>query len=199
LQFNVKTPCTYFFEKVPEGKRVKEQFMLVLYKCNNAWKPLDICGSSFVETEQIIAMMRPYVQENGLVEHLCVEFENTNVPVIHVNEVRLVAQLAAAYHNACLAARVAGDKDLNGKPYLPDAWHEPKKAGKRSSKAAKSSSAASEDSVHGKKPSKNQADEEWDEEMKGDRRIYDESFQMNEDLVPWKTNKNAEEMYGLYE
>jgi hypothetical protein len=184
---------------VPEGKRVKEQFMLVLYKCNNAWKPLDICGSSFVETEQIIAMMRPYVQENGLVEHLCVEFENTNVPVIHVNEVRLVAQLAAAYHNACLAARVAGDKDLNGKPYLPDAWHEPKKAGKRSSKAAKSSSAASEDSVHGKKPSKNQADEEWDEEMKGDRRIYDESFQMNEDLVPWKTNKNAEEMYGLYE
>jgi hypothetical protein len=184
--------------------------MHVLFKFNNTWQPLQISGSSFVETEQIIAMMRPYVQENGLVEHLCVEFENTNVPVIHVNEVRVVAQLAAAYHNACLAARVSGDKDLYGNTYTPNVWHESKKSGRRSSKAFKSSSTESEDYAHGKnelarvkntlpKQSKTQADDEWDEEMKGDRRIYDADFQMNEDLVPWKTNKNAEEVYGLYE
>ena len=184
--------------------------MHILFKSNNAWKPLDICGSSFVETEQIIAMMRPYVQDNGLVDHLCVEFENTNVPVIHVSEVRVVAQLAAAYHNACLAARVSGDKDLYGNSYTPDAWREAKMSGKRALRACKSSSKESEDYMHAKqelstvhhnlrKQSKTQADDEWDEEMKGDRRIYDADFQMNEDLVPWKTNKNAEEMFGLYE
>jgi hypothetical protein len=144
-----------------------------------------------------------------------VEFENTNVPVIHVSEVRVVAQLAAAYHNACLAARVAGDKDLHGNTYTPNVWHEPYKSAKRSSRAFKSSSKESEEYMHAKqelskqelstvhhnprKQSKTRADDEWDEEMKGDRRIYDADFQMNEDLVPWKTNKNADEMFGLYE
>jgi hypothetical protein len=45
---------------------------------------------------------------------------------------------------------------------------------------------------------KNEKGEYWDEELKEDRRVYDASFEMNEDLVPWKTDKDWEEKYGLY-
>ena len=49
------------------------------------------------------------------------------------------------------------------------------------------------------KPGKQkQVEENWDEEVKGDRTVYDASFEMNEDLVPWKTDKDWEEKYGLY-
>jgi hypothetical protein len=53
-------------------------------------------------------------------------------------------------------------------------------------------------SLSNRQRKKNEKGEYWDEELKGDRRVYDASFEMNEDLVPWKTDKDWEEKYGLY-
>ena len=40
---------------------------------------------------------------------------------------------------------------------------------------------------------------EWDEELHGERVVFDSTFEINEDLVPWLMNpENWEEKYGMY-
>jgi hypothetical protein len=39
----------------------------------------------------------------------------------------------------------------------------------------------------------------WDEWLKGDRVVYDSSYELNEDLVPRKMDRDWEAKYGLYQ
>ena len=44
-----------------------------------------------------------------------------------------------------------------------------------------------------------QADDSWDEEVHGDRVIYDTTYEMNENLVPWLMRPTEwEDKYGFY-
>ena len=69
--------------------------------------------------------MHRFVLANGTVNNVYIEFENTKVPVSHVNEIRVVAQLASAYHNTVLESALKGEKDLYGNSYTPNVWPEP--------------------------------------------------------------------------
>jgi hypothetical protein len=50
--------------------------------------------------------------------------------------------------------------------------------------------------THGQKAN-NEEEDYWDEQVEGDRMVYDASLEMNKDLVPWKTNKRWAEKFGL--
>jgi hypothetical protein len=42
-----------------------------------------------------------------------------------MTEIRVLVQMAAGYHNACLAQNLAGEKDLYGMSYTTAAWPDP--------------------------------------------------------------------------
>jgi hypothetical protein len=50
---------------------------------------------------------------------------------------------------------------------------------------------------HGQKAN-NEEENDRDEQVNGDRMVHDASFDMNKDLVPWKTNERWAEKFGLY-
>jgi hypothetical protein len=76
--------------------------MRVFVKENTLWKPLCVSNTSFVDTDEFMKEMHRFVLADGAVNNVYIEFENTKVPVSHVNEIRVVAQLASAYHNTVL-------------------------------------------------------------------------------------------------
>jgi len=176
--------------------------MRVFVKDNMLWKPLGVSNTSFVYTDEFMKEMHRYVLANGSVNHMYIEFENAKVPVSHVNEIRVVAQLASAYHNSVLESMLKGEKDLYGNSYTPNVWPEPQIV--RPDPAQNATDVPGNNikkrkyfRSRGQKTKKGE-EEYWDEELKGDRMVYDASFEMNEDLVEWKTDKNWEEKYGLY-
>ena len=158
--------------------------------------PVHTHTQSFVDTEDFIQQMLRYVEPCGAVNSMYVDFENTKVPVSHVSEIRVLAHLAAAYHNACLAQRLGADKDLYGNPYTPNAWPEPStlelnNPGGNSRIASGISAPASHIQTTTSKQRQHTVQGAWDEEMTGDRTVFDPAFQINEDLVSWLTNPDA--------
>ena len=172
--------------------------MRVFVKDQALWKPLFASDTSFVDTEAFMREMHRFVLPDGKVNNMYIDFENTRVPVSHVDEIRVVARLASAYQNAVLESALKGEKDVYGNSYTQNEWVQPKlaRACKKNVPGAKGhktkSSGSSTPGIQ------KHTEEHWDEEMKGDRTVYDASFEMNEDLVPWKTDKEWEEKYGLY-
>jgi hypothetical protein len=83
-------------------------------------------GSSqqFVDSEDYMFAMTKYVKPCGSVHNMYIDFENTNIPVTNVSEIRVLSQMAAAYHNACLAQNLQGERDLYGMPYDTGKWPE---------------------------------------------------------------------------
>lgn len=180
--------------------------MRVLVKKNKEWVSLSVSSTSFVNSEDLMKQMHRFVLGNGTIKNMYVDFENTRVPVSKAEEIRIVAQLAAAYHNSALECVLKGEKDLHGNSYTPNVWPEPQ--------ALFSDKEKFETDAKGQgywtqickkryaKPLKHNTthskEDSWDEELYGERVVYDESFEMNEDLVPWKTNKRWEEKFGYY-
>jgi hypothetical protein len=146
--------------------------------------------------------MHRYDLANCTGNYMCIEFENTKVPVSHVDEIRVVGQLAAAHHNAALDCVLKGDKDLYGNSYTPNAWPEPQLICSDTAKNAtdvpgKNIQKMKSSQSHGQKAN-NEEDNDRDEQVNGDRMVHDASFDMNKDLVPWKTNERWAEKFGLY-
>ena len=166
------------------------------------WKPLCVSNNSFVDIDDFMKEMHRYVLENGTVDHMYIEFENAKVPVSHVNEIRVVAQLASSYHNAVLYSELKGEKDLYGNSYTPNKWPEPQlicsDMTQNATDVPGKNVQKNENSLSGGKKTNDDDEEHWDEDLNGDRVVYDASFEMNEDLVPWKTNKRWAEKFGLY-
>ena len=154
--------------------------MRVFVKEQAQWKPLFASDTSFVDTEAFMREMRRFVLPDGTVNNMYIDFENTRVPVSHVDEVRVVARQS----------------------YTPNEWPKPQLARANTAQTARDvpgkKSHKTKHSVSSKPGKQKQVEEHWDEEVKGDRTVYDASFEMNEDLVPWKTDKDWEEKYGLY-
>ena len=112
--------------------------------------------------------------------------------MLNGDEIRIIAQLASSYHNAVVYANLKGEKDLYGNSYTPDEWPEPQpiSSDMPQTKIEVTRGNFAHNDLTGK---------HWDEELKGDRVVYDSSYELNEDLVPWKMDKDWEERYGLYE
>ena len=145
---------------------------------------LPLSAQTFTSRDDILVLLRKHTAPDDTINTIMVEMESEYVPVLHATELRIIATLAALYHNASIASGCKHELDLYGNPYT-QCWiqheqekHLPKTEG-RSSKTC--------------------AVEEWDEELHGEQRIYDGTWEMNEDLVPWKlTDVDTEERYGLY-
>lgn len=140
-------------------------------------RPLPLSSQRFCDTEDVVRLMQPHVKADGNVDTLHVEFESMNVPICHLSELRIVAQLAAAYNNAIIAQSMQWEKDLAGAPYAP----EPEEA------------APGPDGT----PRSGQHAAIWDEELLGDKFIYNAEYEQNEQFVPWLLREN-EERFGWY-
>ena len=169
----------------------------------------------------------------GSINNVFIDFENTQILVSNVAEVRVVSQMAAAYYNATLAQNLSGDKDLYGMPYQASdsrrtedtadtprdaqdtplaAQDTPRDASQRwrtKTTAGLSKICAGESAPTARAEVTARArqqcqrlrlkEPEWDEELHGDRMVYDSTYEMNEHLVPWLMNPDKwEEKYGFY-
>ena len=133
--------------------------------------PLPLSSQTFCETEDVLRLMQKHVQVDGLVDTLYVEYEHMHIPVCHEGELRIVAQMAAAYNNSLIAENLRLQKDLYGEAY---------------SQAAREGDSRERPATEQReRPATEQRDEEWDEEKHGERVVYDEFYEQNEDLLPW--------------
>jgi hypothetical protein len=152
---------------------------------------------SFVDTEDVLKAMSQHIKPDGLIHNMFIEFENTNIPVYSQDECRIVAHMAAAYYNACLAKTLSSEKDLYGKSYTQsnNLDSEDKLFWINQNETEKIKTHKSGN----KNKKENNSDTEWDEELHGERLVYDATFEMNENLVPWLMRPGDwEEKYGMY-
>ena len=142
---------------------------------------------------------------------------------------RIIAQMVAAYHNACLATTLSSQKDLYGKAYTPENtlinedklfWmnadnpeqkRQTQKYTNRNTKintksntngnTKRNSEAQTNSHRTSNKQKQTDIDHEssWDEEIHGDRLVFDANYEMNENLVPWLMRPDEwEDKYGCY-
>ena len=156
--------------------------MRVFIRSNGALspaRPLSLSSQTFCETEDILGIMKEYVAANGLVDKLYIEFEGMRIPICHEGELRVVAQLAAAYNNAIIEQNLRCQKDLHGESYRPI----PDKHGSVESESPPLlASHATDESC---------AEDVWDEELHGERVVYDESYEQNAEISPWMVFKST--------
>ena len=190
--------------------------MRLLVKKGKLQRPLFVGkAQQYVDTEDFICAMMQHAKPGGAINNVFIDFENTQILVSNVAEVRVVAQMAAAYYNATLAQNLSCQKDLYGMPYTntpTDATKSTPVAGavECANKAVKSvtgpprTAGRSGRNYHKHAPKQQQKPVQqqepgWDEEMHGDRLVYDDTYEINEHLVPWLMNPDKwEERYGLY-
>jgi hypothetical protein len=160
-----------------------------------AWSVLSWSSQSFHDTQDLLDRMQKHVASDGRVHGLCVDFENTRVHIRDAHELWLVARLTAAYNNSLTAQQLQYEADLYGKPYAPEpcaprgegaAPDDVPPAGpdapfavvvnkKRKQKSKGRAPAVPETLAHTpvtqQRPA---ASADWDEELLGDRFIYDD-------------------------
>lgn len=150
--------------------------------------PLDVC-----------AKLGKYVKP-GSARLLLVDFAGEYIPVRTDDELRIVSMLACAYHNQLVRANV---QDPTYEPYKPPpetgAWQTQKS--KWRVRRVQASEPEPPQPPQPPPPPPPQPQAEWDEELLGERVVFDQSFEMNEDLVPWKQERRNDwniERWGLY-
>lgn len=169
------------------------------------WRPVQPGAQTFCNAEELLTSMLKHVDTDDTVHGLCVEFENTRVPLQHAKELHIVAQLSSAYYNSLTAEALQHEKDLYMMRYgpVPREVYGPVPP-EGPDPPAGSNAQPLQTRQKSKKMKQNkqrgivQAQQEWDEEKHGDRFVYDQSYEQNEDLVPWKTDKDHEEKFGWY-
>jgi hypothetical protein len=140
-------------------------------------RPLPLSSQTFCETEDVLRLMQEHVAADGLVDTLYIEFENMRIPVCHEAELRIVAQLAAAYNNAIIEQNVRCQKDLYFQPYSRATREAPAPVSPASSPCERSRDLSK------------CMEKLWDEEMHGEQVVYDEHYEQNADIDPWMLMK----------
>lgn len=168
--------------------RVLGQSMRVFVRSNKAGspdRPLSLSSQTFCEGEDVLKLMEKHVATSGLVHTLYIEFESMQVPICHEGELRVVAQLAAAYNNAIIEQNVRCQKDLYGESYERGARvFESASAGKFGKDLTRSQTDPSPLSPP-LATEKSRAEGEWDEELHGEQIVYDEFYEQNADISTW--------------
>lgn len=160
--------------------------------------------------ERVLSMLERHANTLPVLK-LGVVFCNQFVPVSTPDEVRLACVLVCAHHNELVRGNVG---DATYGPYMNDVDYESKRKlhvnatedAKTHGWAVVATRSVRKDvgkDVRIKRvatPTKTAADQ-WDEELHGERVVYDETFEMNEDLVPWNMERHTDwaiEKYGYY-
>jgi len=188
--------------------------MRVHFKNGSLTQPLLVGrAQEFVDTEDFMLAMKKFVKPCGNVENMFIDFENTQIPVSNVSEIRVIAQMAAAYQNACLAQNLSHQRDLYGNIYTANEANHvsndsrqidtmagiPTEVNKAEFTTAKHKKNLSKRKKLKSPEQKTSSADTWDEEMYGEQIVYDVNYEQNEDLVPWLMDPVAwEEKYGFY-
>lgn len=156
-----------------------------------AYGQLDLSAQQLYTGEELEKMLEPHARCDGNVDTVYLNFENENIPVCHQSEFRLVARLAAVYHNALVEQNLGadiGDQDGEGDPL------------ERHSAQSDVSSVNDASTIFESVESSVSSDTEWDEAEYGDRCYHDQEFEMNQDLgQPWlEHGEAAEERWGIW-
>ena len=175
------------------------------------WSLLAVSPQTFHTTQELCDRMQKHVAGDGCVHGFCVDFENTRVHIRNAHELWIVAALTTAYNNSLTAQQLQYDADLYGRAYAPGAAPEdaaPAKpdasfsaalSKKIKQKSRRRAAEAPEAQVHTHAQTRDtqQREAAWDEELLGDRFIYDAAYEQNEDIVPWNV-RETEERWGWY-
>ena len=173
------------------------------------YRALGLSAQNVYAAEDVEKMLEAHVRCDGNIDTVFLEFEDEQIPVCNQGELRLVARLAAAYHNSLV------HKNLGTKP--DDADADAREAASHASHASHASCASytsyascaalsdiatvdDVSTVFHSLESGGSRDSEWDESEYGDRCYNDQEFEMNEDLgQPWlETGEAAEERWGIW-
>lgn len=190
---NSRQQLSFFFQVFLPARVLSSKLytMLVVERqdtlCGTVYKPLPLSLQTLCTAEDVLRHMQKHVcAADNSVNGLHVEFQGARVYLTRVEELRIVAQLAAAHNNALVEEHFKYQKDLYGQPYtrVPDnVYEEPQTKPSGPTKKDKNDCRGEKD--------------EWDEEMHGDRYVFDTSYEQHEDLLPW-TDKRREEQFGWY-
>jgi tRNA U55 pseudouridine synthase TruB len=177
----------------------------------SVYRPLPLSMQTSCNAEDVLRLMRKHVAADGSVDGLLVQFENTSIAVTRDEEMQMVAHLAAAHNNALVDEHFKHEKGLDRMPYTcseadsseadssvyyqQQVQEEPKNS-QPSTRAPTATSNKNEMHKDGSKLH-NATREQWDEEVNGDRFVYDEGYQQHEDLLPWR-DVRKEEQFGWY-
>jgi hypothetical protein len=188
--------------------------MKLYLKKNNIITPVFAGGAQeFVDCEDYMLAISKHVKPSGKIKHMFIEFENTKIPVTDKSEIRVLSQMAAAYHNACLAHNLQYERDLYGLLYskqeiqqtleTPEITEKLEQSEKREenrgNRHTEKPKSYKPNVQKRKKDRDSPSTKDWAEELHGARLVYDENYQLNEALVPWLMDARAwEDKYGLY-
>ena len=152
--------------------------------------PLALSGTQCYEWTHVAEELRKKAEMHGPSTKLKVDFCGEFVP-FDESQIDLVAQLAVAWHNSAVRDNVT--------PGAPRNPYEPYRAPEDEPVSLCTDVPSLEQSFESL-PGTND-DAEWDEERDGDEVVYNENFEMNEEIVPWRIKQRkdwAEEKYGYY-
>lgn len=148
------------------------------------------------------SLLRKHMRSN----RITIDFAGEYIPIETDAEIRIVSALVCSYHNACVRENL---QDQTYEPYIEDSEREEESIKDGEELTALDTQGwavcvAKNYSVKRPKthPDERSNQENWDEELLGERVVFDSSFEMNEDLVPWKQDRFShwgEEKWGMYE
>lgn len=150
------------------------------------YKPLPLSLQTMCTAEDVMRFMQKHVAMDGSVDGLHIEFEGSRVHITNAEQLPIIAQLAAAHNNALIKENFKYEKGLDGQPY-------------DDSELKKNDKNVYTNTMHqktGKLP-KTAASTPWDEEMQGDRFVFDSNYEQHENLLPW-LDRRRDEQFGWY-
>ena len=159
------------------------------------FRALPLSLQTFCDAQDVLTLMKKHVTFDGSVENLHVELGQSKIQVLQSQELRIVAHLAAAYNNSIVAEHFKYEKDLYRKPYdTPEEESEPRNSPEHAPRVHKTNKQALR--TRSSKLLQNEEDD-WDEDISGDRYVFDVQYEQNEELLPWK-DARQEERFGWY-
>ncbi len=154
-----------------------------------AYRPLPLSVQTLCTDKDVLSLMQKHVASDNSVDGLHVVYEGERVHLTQVEELPLVAKLAAAYNNALVEEHFKHQKALDGTPYGREKQDEHVDK-EQCTHAHKTSSNTSKTALK-------QPQAAWDEELHGDRYVFDATFEQHEDLLPWHDSRQ-DERFGWY-
>ena len=189
-----------------------------------AYTVLPLSAQQTVDADYILALLNKHVKPDGTVDTIFVEFENERLPVCSEAELPILSKMATLYHNALIAEACKRELDLYNK--LPDleglealesmqAFDDSRRRACRdyesfgalqhdhradrydtSNTLTSTVTSAIDNQASDASPS---TPSSWNEEELGEQRVFDETWEMNADLVPWNLHDaETEERFGSY-
>lgn len=187
---------------------------------DNCKYPLDLSGLHTYSATDVEGILAPCFKNDGSCSCLSLDFEGEEIPITCRDELRLVSRLVSVYHNACVdadhslrasdneIAKLQADmekleKEVSEtsetvpcvdkvqsslyKDRLLTPW--------RSRRKARKFRLPTHDSWH------EESNDSWDEERDGNQWVYDDEFELNEELTDKMIQNNKQsfdEKFGMY-